>query len=992
MIALKYNTAGQEIPLGQALDSTDGDTEESGLTIANTDIKLWKTGATTLASKNSGGATYISNGVYYLVLDATDTNTYGPMVIFVHVAGALAMKVECWVMNVDAYNALMAATGTGVIEADLREMGGVVQSATDLKDFADAGYDPAVNKVEGVKLVDTTTTNTDVRGTDSAALASVATEGRLAELDGGNLPSDVDAILADVTGLNGDAMRGTNSAALASVATEGRLAELDAANLPADIDTIAGDVVNLDGAAMRGTDSAATAANLGAPADIDGGGATIADNLKKIADDNGGVDFDAATDSLEAIRNRGDAEWTTGAGGTPPTTLQSTTIAVYTSQTSFTLTAGSADDNAYNGAMIIITDQSTGTQKAVGLISNYTGATLTVTLVADPLAAFTFANGDTVDIIAITKAVPAALPDGAGGLPISDAGGLDLDAKVGALAFTVANQVDANAKAISDDEVAADNLELQYDATGLTGDTFPSNQAQLNNIANTGAAVNKASDSDTLTTGTQTAGTYVDTATLNETYHQISDDTGEIEIYYEFDVGGDGVPTSATWIGRLNEGAPVGSTIVVYAYNWGDTSWDQIGTIDGQLSAIDLTENFTLFTSHVGTGANLGKVRIRFYDNSLSSGDTELYTDQLFVSYAVVSRTVGYADGRIWIDTVNGTAGTIAHVNGVADKPVDSLADALTLNAGLNLNRFQVAQGSTLTFVATMDDYDFNGIDYTIAFGGQQVDNSVITGANLSGVAVGNGGSLLLLSCQFQGATTLPEVAAIDCALAATITLGEIGNYVFERCFSVIAGTTAPIVDVGAALGNQNINFRHYSGGLEIENLGQAGTDNVSLEGWGQLILNANCAGGTIAIRGHFTVTDNASGAVTLSDDARFEIDQTAESVRAEMDSNSTQLAAIKLQTDDQPAGVKKNIALDDFQFLMIDSTDHFTPKTGLTVTATINLDGGAFGACTNSVTEVSSGTYKISFTQAEMNAKVIGLIFTASGADQRTITILTSE
>lgn len=41
-------------------------------------------------------------------------------------------------------------------------------------------------------------------------------------------------------------------------------------------------------------------------------------------------------------------------------------------------------------------------------------------------------------------ALPNAAADAAGGLPISDAGGLDLDAKVGALTFTVAGKVDAN--------------------------------------------------------------------------------------------------------------------------------------------------------------------------------------------------------------------------------------------------------------------------------------------------------------------------------------------------------------------------------------------------------------------------------------------------------------------------------------------------------------------------------------------------------------------
>jgi uncharacterized protein YoxC len=136
--------------------------------------------------------------------------------------------------------------------------------------------------------------------------------------------------------------------------------------------------------------------------------------------------FVPATDSLQAIRDRGDAEWTTGAGGTPPTTLQNTTIASLASQTSFTLSAGSADNAAYVGAMAIVTDASTATQKAVGLIKTYTGSSKTVVLDADP-GVFTMANGDTVDIVATSRALPEFSPDAAGGLIVSDAGGLDAD-------------------------------------------------------------------------------------------------------------------------------------------------------------------------------------------------------------------------------------------------------------------------------------------------------------------------------------------------------------------------------------------------------------------------------------------------------------------------------------------------------------------------------------------------------------------------------------
>lgn len=127
-IYLKQSTASQKIPLGYFLDSTDGNTQEVALAIANTDIKLWKTGATTLANKNSGGATHISNGIYYAVLDATDTNTLGPMIVFVHVAGALAVRVECCVLSANVYDSFIA--GTDVFDVSLTQISGSAVSTT----------------------------------------------------------------------------------------------------------------------------------------------------------------------------------------------------------------------------------------------------------------------------------------------------------------------------------------------------------------------------------------------------------------------------------------------------------------------------------------------------------------------------------------------------------------------------------------------------------------------------------------------------------------------------------------------------------------------------------------------------------------------------------------------------------------------------------------------------------------------------------------------
>lgn len=107
---LRQSTASQEISLGQFLDSTDGDTEEGGLTIANTDIKIRKHGGTTLINKISGGATVISNGVYQCALDATDTNTAGMLEVYVHVAGALAVKSTYTVLTATAFDSLFTGT------------------------------------------------------------------------------------------------------------------------------------------------------------------------------------------------------------------------------------------------------------------------------------------------------------------------------------------------------------------------------------------------------------------------------------------------------------------------------------------------------------------------------------------------------------------------------------------------------------------------------------------------------------------------------------------------------------------------------------------------------------------------------------------------------------------------------------------------------------------------------------------------------------------
>jgi len=119
------------------------------------------------------------------------------------------------------------------------------------------------------------------------------------------------------------------------------------------------------------------------------------------ADADGGFDSEAKADiqseSESALEDAGQV-------------MVITTIATLASQTSFTLTAGSADDDAYNGMVAIIEDASTAAQKAVGVVSNYVGGTKTITLREDP-GIFTMAATDKISIKAVSPDILNILAD-----------------------------------------------------------------------------------------------------------------------------------------------------------------------------------------------------------------------------------------------------------------------------------------------------------------------------------------------------------------------------------------------------------------------------------------------------------------------------------------------------------------------------------------------------------------------------------------------------
>lgn len=115
-LVLRQSTASQAVMIGPFVDSTDGNTAETGLTIDAADVRLSKNGAN-IVGKNSGGCTHDEIGYYTCTFDATDTNTVGRLQIMVHESGARPVYHEFSVAEEAIYDAC-CESGATVAAAD----------------------------------------------------------------------------------------------------------------------------------------------------------------------------------------------------------------------------------------------------------------------------------------------------------------------------------------------------------------------------------------------------------------------------------------------------------------------------------------------------------------------------------------------------------------------------------------------------------------------------------------------------------------------------------------------------------------------------------------------------------------------------------------------------------------------------------------------------------------------------------------------------------
>ena len=173
---LRQSTS-QVIRIGPFLDSTDGVTPETGLSLANTDVKLSKDGAT-FANKNSGGLTADgANGWYSGTLDTTDTATIGILKVEVTKTGSLPVWEAFFVLEEAIYDALFATSSLGY--AGITEL---------------AAVDTVVDSI----LVDTgTTLPASLSTIDTNVDAILVDTGTTLPASLGIIDTNVDAILVD---------------------------------------------------------------------------------------------------------------------------------------------------------------------------------------------------------------------------------------------------------------------------------------------------------------------------------------------------------------------------------------------------------------------------------------------------------------------------------------------------------------------------------------------------------------------------------------------------------------------------------------------------------------------------------------------------------------------------------------------------------------------------------------------------------------------------
>ena len=127
---LKQSTAFT-FRIGPFVDSTDGVTAETALSIAQADIQISKAGgAFAQTSAATPTTTHDADGWYQCPLTTTDTGTLGSLTVQIVMAGALPVWEHFMVLPANVYDSLVG--GTDALQVDTIQVNGTAQTARDI--------------------------------------------------------------------------------------------------------------------------------------------------------------------------------------------------------------------------------------------------------------------------------------------------------------------------------------------------------------------------------------------------------------------------------------------------------------------------------------------------------------------------------------------------------------------------------------------------------------------------------------------------------------------------------------------------------------------------------------------------------------------------------------------------------------------------------------------------------------------------------------------
>jgi len=370
---LKQGTAAT-VKIGPFVDETDGKTAETGLTIAQADVRLAKNGGD-MAQKNSAAAcTHDEIGVYDCPLSTTDTNTLGRLDVFIHKSGALAVFQSYLVLPANVYDALVS--GSDYLQVDLAQVSDDTAAADALETMLDG---TGGNKLHLAQL------NIVALGNDDAIVATGSGTGHGINATGG--ATDAAGIHAEGGGEGAGMLLegGDTGNGLELVGAVGLYA-LASDALPAialaNVDE-AGNLITGNGAAIGGGGGAGGDVNV---AQVDGS-TTAAQNLRKWYDGTGYNAAASAVGTAASVTNTVAANLTTIGGNA---TLMTRLTYLLEAATSSTAKAGTLTTTVFTTNLTETTNDhykglalkwASGTMKGqITFVAGYNGSTKALTV------------------------------------------------------------------------------------------------------------------------------------------------------------------------------------------------------------------------------------------------------------------------------------------------------------------------------------------------------------------------------------------------------------------------------------------------------------------------------------------------------------------------------------------------------------------------------------------------------------------------------------